>query len=114
MKSQKFNDMLKEALKDGIRIDAEMKSTPRETDIVGYTIKYSDGSIKELEEGVLIYKDNSNVNTETHRGIAMEFNSDMSFNIEALMCHAVSMQSAGLNAKKIVADGIKLILNKEK
>lgn len=111
---KQLNDFIKEALKEGIAIDGKMTTTPRDTDIVSFSINYSDGSSKLVKNASIIYVDNANVDTKTHKGMAMEGNTgSMSFQIEALMCHAVSIESAGLNARKIVDDGINMILNKK-
>lgn len=110
MKNKEFKEAIEELLSEGVPRGGKMKAIPRETNIVGYSIKYSDGSVKELDKAIIIYEDNNGVDMETARGVALEQNGGIGFTIQAFMCHSVNIKTAGLNAQKIMNDGLAMIL----
>lgn len=80
-------------------IEGKVVNIPRNTEITGYTIKYDDGSEKQVDEAIIIYKLDDT-------GVSVERNGDFQVTIGALISLAVMINSMGLNVERIVHDAI--------
>lgn len=101
MNSKRIKSEIKKALDEGNQAKGKMTTIPRDTEIVGYTIKYSDGTEKLVDKGMIIYTNDGD--------ISMEQNGDIGFAIKSYMSHSLYIRKSGLNVQQILNDSMKLI-----
>lgn len=83
------------------------KILPRESTIDGYTIKYSDGTTKEIQEGTLIY-------IPKDADISIETNTKNELYIKGFMAYAISVDGINFDAIKLVENALALIKGDKK